>query len=39
MMITTRFNLCTMVPPAAAGDFTVTSFLSDDRLSRRYELV
>lgn len=26
MMITTRFNLYTMVPPAAAGDFTYTSF-------------
>lgn len=26
MMITTRFNLYTMVPAAAAGDFTYTSF-------------
>lgn len=33
MMITTRFNLYTMVPAAAAGDFTVTSFLSNDRIS------
>lgn len=33
MMITTRFNLYAMLPPAAAGDFTVTSFLSNDRIS------
>lgn len=33
VVITTRFNLYAMVPPAAAGDFTVTAFLSNDRLS------
>lgn len=33
VMIMTRFNLYTMVPAAAAGDFTVTAFLSNDRIS------